>query len=49
MDQLRAAFSVVPDTCALDRVNPVLDLSEYQPQLGRRMRALKRMLLRWFA
>ncbi len=50
MDQLRAAFSLVPEYLrTLDRVNPVLDYSEYQPQLGRRMRALKLwMQLRWF-
>ncbi len=50
MDQLRAAFSLVPEYLrTLDRVNPVLDYSEYQPQLGRRMRALKLwMLVRWF-
>jgi aromatic-L-amino-acid decarboxylase len=50
MDQLRAAFSLVPEYLrTLDRANPVLDYSEYQPQLGRRMRALKLwMQLRWF-
>ena len=50
MDQLRAAFSLVPEYLrTLDRVNPVLDYNEYQPQLGRRMRALKLwMQLRWF-
>ena len=50
MDQLRAAFSLVPEYLrTLDRVNPVLDYQEYQPQLGRRMRALKLWIqLRWF-
>jgi aromatic-L-amino-acid decarboxylase len=50
MDQLRAAFSLVPEYLrTLDRAAPVLDYSEYQPQLGRRMRALKLwMQLRWF-
>jgi aromatic-L-amino-acid decarboxylase len=50
MDCLRAAFSLVPEYLrTLDRANPVLDYNEYQPQLGRRMRALKLwMQLRWF-
>ena len=50
MEQLRAAFSLVPEYLrTLDRVNPVLDYNEYQPQLGRRMRALKLwMQIRWF-
>jgi aromatic-L-amino-acid decarboxylase len=50
MDQLRTAFSLVPEYLrTLDRVNPVLDYNEYQPQLGRRMRALKLwMHIRWF-
>ncbi len=50
MDQLRAAFSLVPEYLrTLDRTSPVLDYNEYQPQLGRRMRALKLwMLIRWF-
>ena len=50
MDRLRAAFSLVPEYLrTLDRANPVLDYNEYQPQLGRRMRALKLwMQLRWF-
>jgi aromatic-L-amino-acid decarboxylase len=50
MDRLRAAFSLQPEYLrTLDRVNPVLDYTEYQPQLGRRMRALKLwMHLRWF-
>ena len=50
MDQARAAFSLVPEYLrTLDRTSPVLDYNEYQPQLGRRMRALKLwMLIRWF-
>jgi aromatic-L-amino-acid/L-tryptophan decarboxylase len=50
MDQLRAAFSLQPEYLrTLDRTNPVHDYTEYQPQLGRRMRALKLwMQLRWF-
>ena len=50
MDQLRAAFSLVPEYLrTLDRASPVVDYNEYQPQLGRRMRALKLwMHLRWF-
>jgi aromatic-L-amino-acid decarboxylase len=50
MDRLRAAFSLVPEYLrTLDRANPVHDYNEYQPQLGRRMRALKLwMQLRWF-
>ncbi len=50
LDQLRAAFSLVPEYLrTLDRASPVLDYNEFQPQLGRRMRALKLwMLLRWF-
>ena len=50
MDQARAAFSLVPEYLrTLDRASPVLDYNEYQPQLGRRMRALKLwMLIRWF-
>jgi aromatic-L-amino-acid/L-tryptophan decarboxylase len=50
LDQLRAAFSLVPEYLrTLDRTSPVLDYNELQPQLGRRMRALKLwMLLRWF-
>ena len=47
---LRAAFSLVPEYLrTLDREHPVHDYNEYQPQLGRRMRALKLwMQLRWF-
>ena len=50
MDQLRAAFSLVPEYLrTLDRATPVRDYNEYQPQLGRRFRALKLwILLRWF-
>jgi aromatic-L-amino-acid decarboxylase len=50
MDQLQAAFSLRPEYLrTLDRTAPVLDYTEFQPQLGRRMRALKLwMQLRWF-
>ena len=50
MDQLRAAFSLVPEYLrTLDREAPVRDYNEYQPQLGRRFRALKLWIqLRWF-
>ena len=50
MDVLRAAFSLVPEYLrTLDRATPGRDYNEYQPQLGRRMRALKLwILLRWF-
>ena len=50
METLRAAFSVVPEYLrTLDRVTPVRDYNEYQPQLGRRFRALKLwILIRWF-
>jgi aromatic-L-amino-acid decarboxylase len=50
MDRIRAAFSLVPEYLrTLDRASPVRDYNEYQPQLGRRMRALKLwMQLRWF-
>src|SRR4029078_7266670 len=50
MADLRAAFSLVPEYLrTLDREHPVHDYNEYQPQLGRRMRALKLwMQLRWF-
>jgi aromatic-L-amino-acid decarboxylase len=50
MDMLRAAFSLVPEYLrTLDREDPVRDYHEYQPQLGRRFRALKLwMQLRWF-
>ena len=46
MDQLRAAFSLQPEYLrTLDRATPVRDYSEYQPQLGRRFRALKLWIL----
>jgi aromatic-L-amino-acid decarboxylase len=50
MPVLRAAFSLVPEYLrTLDRDSPVRDYNEYQPQLGRRFRALKLwMQLRWF-
>ncbi len=50
MDAVRAAFSLVPEYLrTLDRERPVHDFTEYQPQLGRRMRALKLwMLIRYF-
>lgn len=47
---LQAAFSLRPAYLqTLDRAAPVRDYNEYQPQLGRRMRALKLWIqLRWF-
>ncbi len=50
MDALRAAFSLVPEYLrTVDRSTPARDYTEYQPQLGRRFRALKLwMLIRWF-
>jgi aromatic-L-amino-acid decarboxylase len=50
MADLRAAFSLVPEYLrTLDREAPVRDYNEYQPQLGRRFRALKVWIqLRWF-
>jgi aromatic-L-amino-acid/L-tryptophan decarboxylase len=50
MDDLHAAFSLRPEYLrTLDQVAPVRDYNEYQPQLGRRMRALKLWVqLRWF-
>ncbi|MEO8572017.1 MAG: pyridoxal-dependent decarboxylase [Chloroflexota bacterium] len=46
MDQLRAAFSLVPEYLrTLDRDAPVRDYNEYTPQLGRRFRALKLWIL----
>ncbi len=50
MPVLRAAFSLVPEYLrTLDQQGPVHDFSEYQPQLGRRMRALKLwFLIRYF-
>jgi aromatic-L-amino-acid decarboxylase len=50
MPDLRSAFSLVPEYLrTLDREAPVRDYNEYQPQLGRRFRALKLWIqLRWF-
>ncbi len=50
MEAVRAAFSLVPEYLrTLDHESPVHDFTEYQPQLGRRMRALKLwILLRYF-
>jgi aromatic-L-amino-acid decarboxylase len=50
MEAIHAAFSLVPEYLrTLDREQPVHDFSEYQPQLGRRMRALKLwILVRYF-
>jgi aromatic-L-amino-acid decarboxylase len=50
MPSVRAAFSLVPEYLrTLDRERPVHDFNEYQPQLGRRMRALKLwFLVRYF-
>jgi aromatic-L-amino-acid/L-tryptophan decarboxylase len=50
MPDLRSAFSLVPEYLrTLDRDTPVRDYNEYQPQLGRRFRALKLWIqLRWF-
>ncbi len=50
MDVVRTAFSLVPEYLrTLDQEQPVHDFGEYQPQLGRRMRALKLwMQLRYF-
>jgi aromatic-L-amino-acid decarboxylase len=50
MDQLAAAFSLHPEYLrTLDRAAPVRDFTDYTPQLGRRMRALKLWIeLRWF-
>jgi aromatic-L-amino-acid decarboxylase len=46
MDQLRSAFSLQPEYLrTLDRAAPGRDYNEYQPQLGRRMRALKLWIL----
>src|SRR4029078_10835457 len=42
MDQLRAAFSLVPEYLrTLDREHPVPDYNEERPQLGRRFRPRK--------
>jgi aromatic-L-amino-acid/L-tryptophan decarboxylase len=50
MQHVRSAFSLVPEYLrTLDRETPVRDYNEYQPQLGRRFRALKLWVqLRWF-
>ena len=50
MPSLRAAFSLVPEYLrTLDHERQVHDFNEYQPQLGRRMRALKLwFLVRYF-
>jgi aromatic-L-amino-acid decarboxylase len=50
MDYLRAAFSSVPEYLrTLDRATTARDYNEYQPQLGRRFRALKLwLILRYF-
>jgi aromatic-L-amino-acid decarboxylase len=50
MRDVRAAFSLLPEYLrTLDRESPVRDYHEYQPQLGRRFRALKLWIqLRWF-
>ncbi len=50
MDAIRAAFSLVPEYLrTLDQVAPGRDYNEYQPQLGRRFRALKVWIqIRWF-
>ena len=46
MDQLQAAFSLRPEYLrTLDRETPVRDYNEFQPQLGRRFRALKLWIL----
>ncbi len=46
MDQLRAAFSLQPEYLrTLDQAAPGRDYNEYQPQLGRRFRALKLWIL----
>jgi aromatic-L-amino-acid/L-tryptophan decarboxylase len=46
MDQLQAAFSLRPEYLrTLDQAAPGRDYSEYQPQLGRRFRALKLWIL----
>ena len=46
LGDLRAAFSLAPEYLrTLDRDAPVHDFNEYQPQLGRRFRALKLWIL----
>jgi aromatic-L-amino-acid decarboxylase len=50
LETVRDSFSLVPEYLrTLDRDRPVHDFHEYQPQLGRRFRALKIwFILRWF-
>ena len=50
LNQLAAAFSLHPEYLrTLDRTTPVRDTTDFTPQLGRRMRALKLWIeLRWF-
>ena len=50
MPDLHRAFSLRPEYLrTLDRETPVRDYNEFQPQLGRRFRALKLWIqLRWF-
>jgi aromatic-L-amino-acid decarboxylase len=50
MADLRSAFSLVPEYLrTLDREAPGRDYNEFQPQLGRRFRALKLWIqVRWF-
>jgi len=50
LDQLAAAFSLHPEYLrTLDHTTPVRDTTDFTPQLGRRMRALKLWIeLRWF-
>jgi aromatic-L-amino-acid decarboxylase len=50
MDQLAAAFSLHPEYLrTLDRATQGRDFTDFTPQLGRRMRALKLWIeLRWF-
>ena len=50
LDQLAAAFSLHPEYLrTLDHSTPVRDTTDFTPQLGRRMRALKLWIeLRWF-
>jgi aromatic-L-amino-acid decarboxylase len=50
LEVARKAFSLSPEYLrTLDRASAVRDYNEFQPQLGRRFRALKLwMLIRWF-
>src|SRR4029079_6658936 len=50
LDVARQAFSLSAESLrTLARASPVRDYNEFQPQLGRRFRALKLwMLIRWF-